>query len=54
MEVLELHPSIFKHYQDVSNRTFLRDLEELIRLNVLIKDRNTYRANIDILGGFVS
>ena len=53
-EIIELHPSIFKHYQEHSDRTFLRDIDELLSLNLLIKDDNKYKANIELLGGFMA
>ena len=53
-EILELHPSIFKNYQEASDRTFIRDIEELQKLELLKKEKNEYKANIETLGGYGS
>ncbi|MBN2050807.1 MAG: Fic family protein [Spirochaetales bacterium] len=53
-EIIELHPSIFKHYQKISDRTFIRDIEELLSLKLLIKENNTYKAHIELLGGYMA
>lgn len=53
-EILELHPSVFKHYQEASDRTFLRDLDELMEIGLLEKGKTGYRARIDILGGYMA
>ncbi len=53
-KIIELHPTIFKHYQEITDRTFLRDIEELVSLNLLIKDKNKYKANIEVLSGYMA
>jgi Fic family protein len=53
-EIIDLHSSIFKNYQEVSDRTFLRDIEELQKLDLLKKEKNKYKANIKILGGYMA
>lgn len=53
-EILELHPTIFKNYQEVSDRTFLRDIDELQKAGLIRKEKNKYKANIEILGGYMA
>lgn len=53
-KILELHPTIFKNYQELSDRTFIRDIEELVKLSLLEKRRTEYRANIGILAGYMA
>lgn len=48
-EILELKPEIIRAYKDVSDRTFIRDLERLNKMNLLVKEGKKYRANINIL-----
>lgn len=53
-EVFELHSSIFQDYKEVSNRTFARDLEELIKLKLLYKNKNMYGPNINSLRKYMA
>jgi Fic family protein len=53
-QILELDPNIFRVYQDISNRTFLRDLEDLVTLKLLRKEGPNYIANIDTLRTYMA
>lgn len=53
-QILELDPDIFRVYQDISNRTLLRDLEDLVTLKLLKKEGHNYVANIDTLRTYMA
>ncbi|MBA7479729.1 hypothetical protein ES707_15165 [subsurface metagenome] len=53
-KILELDANIFRVYQGISNRTFLRDLEDLVALKLLKKDGSNYIANIGILRTYMA
>lgn len=53
-EILELKPEIIRAYKDVSDRTFIRDLERLIKMNLLVKEGKRYRANINVLTHYMA
>jgi len=53
-EILELKPKIIRAYKDVSDRTFVRDLEKLIKMELLTKIESKYRANDGILKNFMA
>ena len=44
-----MSPEIARIYATLSGRTVLRDLEELVRMNLLIKDGDKYKANSELL-----
>lgn len=48
-----LTPKIAKVYADKSNRTILRDLNELMELELIIKIGKKYKANIGLLKGYL-
>jgi Fic family protein len=48
-EVFNLDPSFSKNYGTATNRTFFRDIESLMKLNLLTREGTKYRANIKIL-----
>jgi len=48
-EIIFSNPAIAKSYFNVTERTIDRDLEELVKMKILVKKRKLYMANIDIL-----
>ncbi|MHB8278676.1 MAG: Fic family protein [Candidatus Humimicrobiaceae bacterium] len=52
-EILDLNVRIAAVYQSLSRRTLMRDIKELIDLELLENDSNTYWANIDLLKRFI-
>jgi Fic family protein len=48
-EISLINPRIAKIYATYTERTLRRDLEELIELKLVVKEKETYRANNDIL-----
>jgi len=53
-EILELKPEIIRAYKDVFDRTFIRDLERLIKMKLLVKEGKKYKANINILKHYMA
>jgi len=48
-EIVSLNVNIAIIYNQLSKRTLMRDIKELIDLELLLFDNNTYYANIDLL-----
>ncbi len=48
-EIKILNTTIYEMYEKISDRSFTRDLDELIDLGLLEKKNNKYKANIEIL-----
>jgi hypothetical protein len=53
-EIMNLKAWIIKEYAGLSGRSFFRDLDELLALDLLEKDNKGYRANVDILKKFMA
>lgn len=54
-EMLNVHSSIFQEYGgDTKSRAFFRDLNDLVKDELLLREKKLYRANIDILRGFMA
>ena len=48
-EIIESHTDLMRKYLRKSNLTLIRDLDELIKLSLVIKDNNKYKANTNLL-----
>ncbi|MBS1516997.1 MAG: Fic family protein [Bacteroidetes bacterium] len=48
-ELVESHPDLMRTYLRKSNLFMKRDLEELIKLNLVVNDKNKYKANTELL-----
>ncbi|MCP4132016.1 MAG: hypothetical protein GY754_13645 [bacterium] len=53
-EIGSLKKWIVKDYAALSDRSFKRDIDELLELGLLDKNKNTYRAKIEILKSFMA
>jgi len=53
-EISELHPSIIREYSGLSERTLSRDLEELIIMDLVDKNKDGYRAKVEILKKYMA
>ncbi|HOO72561.1 MAG TPA: Fic family protein [Spirochaetota bacterium] len=53
-EIMDLKSWIMKEYSSLSERSFLRDLEELVELGLLEKNKTGYRAKMEELNKYMS
>ena len=53
-EIINLKIEIVKMYSDLSEKSFQRDIDELIKLDLLDKENNKYRAKIEILTRYMA
>jgi hypothetical protein len=42
-----------KEYARLSSRTLMRDLAELEKLELIVKEKDRYKGNIDIMRGYM-
>lgn len=52
-EIRDLTPAVSRAYSQKTDRTIQRDLNELVRMQLLKRDATGYKPNIDILMGFL-
>jgi Fic family protein len=53
-KIPETSIKLAKLYSNVSERTILRDLEELIQLELVVKEKNTYSPNLSMLNRMIA
>lgn len=54
-EMLNLHSSVFKDYASAeTSKTLLRDISDLVKDELLVKEKKKYKANIEILRTFMA
>ena len=53
-EIRDLTPAVSRAYSQKTDRTIQRDLNELVKMQLLKRDATGYKPNIDILMGFKS
>jgi Fic family protein len=53
-EINELHPTIIREYSALSERTLSRDIEALVNLDLLDKQKEGYRAKVEILRAYMA
>ncbi len=53
-ELFDTQAAIIKEYAKIGMATFKRDLDELIRLELVIAEKKKYRGNIEILQGHMA
>jgi Fic family protein len=53
-EILLSHPKIARHYSGLSSLTLQRDLETLVRLDLLVQEKKRYRTHKELLQMFIS
>jgi Fic family protein len=54
-EILNNHSSIFRDYGgDEKSKTLLRDLADLVKDGLLVRDKKRYKANLEILRAFMA
>jgi Fic family protein len=52
-DILVAHPKIIQHYKGLSDVTLQRDLEILVRLDLLVQEKRRYRARKELLHMFM-
>lgn len=52
-EIRDLTPAVSRAYSQKTDRTIQRDLNELVRMELLTRDATGYKPNINILMGFL-
>lgn len=52
-ETLFAHSKVARLYQEMAGRTFDRDLDDLVKAELLLKGNKTYKANVDLINGMI-
>lgn len=53
-DINELHPTIIRQYSELSERTLSRDIDELLSMGLLDKNKDGYRAKVEVLRKFMA
>jgi Fic family protein len=53
-KIADISIKLAQKYTNISERTILRDLEELIQLDIIIKDKNEFYPNLSILNTMIA